>query len=84
MSQTAENADWNFPVPVSFGAGRIADLPELMKAAGVSRPLVVCDKGGGDRHQITAILQRGGLTPPLRRRGARGHAGARGRRVEAL
>jgi alcohol dehydrogenase class IV len=36
-------ADWNYPTSVRFGAGRIAELPEAVKAAGIARPLVVTD-----------------------------------------
>ena len=53
---SAQSADWLFPVPVTFGAGRIADLPELIKGKNCSRPLVICDKGG-DRAGITKRAQ---------------------------
>jgi len=56
--------DWAFPVPVTFGPGRISELPELMKSKGVCRPLVVTDKGG-DRHKIAALLAAAGLRPVL-------------------
>ena len=36
-------ADWNYPTSVWFGAGRIAELPDAVKAAGSARPLVVTD-----------------------------------------
>jgi alcohol dehydrogenase len=36
-------ADWNYPTSVRFGAGRIAELPDAVKAAGSARPLVVTD-----------------------------------------
>jgi len=38
-------ANWNFPTSVRFGAGRIAELPEALKAAGISKPLLVTDAG---------------------------------------
>ena len=65
MSQQTASSDWNFPVPVTYGCGRIAELPELLKAKNCRKPLVVCDKGGGDRHGITALLRAGGLDPVL-------------------
>ena len=64
MSTPARSEDWAFPVPVTFGAGRIAELPKLMKEKGVHRPLVITDKGG-DRHQIAELLAAGGLDPVL-------------------
>ena len=38
-------ANWNYPASVRFGAGRIAELPEALKAAGISNPLLVTDAG---------------------------------------
>jgi alcohol dehydrogenase class IV len=36
---------WNFPTTVRFGAGRIAELPDAVTAAGIKRPLFVTDPG---------------------------------------
>jgi alcohol dehydrogenase class IV len=36
-------ADWIYPTSVRFGAGRIAELSEAAKAAGIARPLLVTD-----------------------------------------
>ncbi|MGB3337487.1 MAG: iron-containing alcohol dehydrogenase, partial [Devosia sp.] len=38
-------ANWNYPTAVKFGAGRIAELPEALKTAGIARPLLVTDSG---------------------------------------
>ncbi|OEO32949.1 alcohol dehydrogenase [Devosia insulae DS-56] len=38
-------ANWNYPTAVKFGAGRIAELPEALKTAGIARPLLVTDAG---------------------------------------
>ncbi|SON56572.1 NAD-dependent methanol dehydrogenase [Hartmannibacter diazotrophicus] len=38
-------ANWNYPTPVRFGAGRIAELADACDVAGLSRPLVVTDPG---------------------------------------
>jgi alcohol dehydrogenase class IV len=35
--------NWNYPTSVRFGAGRIAELAEAARAAGIARPLVVTD-----------------------------------------
>jgi alcohol dehydrogenase len=35
--------NWNYPTTVRFGAGRIAELPEAAKAAGIRNPLFVTD-----------------------------------------
>ena len=36
---------WNYPTTVRFGAGRIAELPEVLKDAGIENPLFVTDPG---------------------------------------
>jgi len=36
-------ADWNYPTSVRFGAGRVAELPDAVRAAGIARPLFVTD-----------------------------------------
>jgi alcohol dehydrogenase class IV len=36
---------WNYPTSVRFGAGRIAELPDALAAAGIRRPLFVTDPG---------------------------------------
>ena len=42
MSPTA---NWSYPTAIRFGAGRISELPEACVAAGISKPLLVTDKG---------------------------------------
>ena len=36
-------ANWNYPTSIRFGAGRIAELPDAVRAAGMSKPLLVTD-----------------------------------------
>ncbi len=38
-------ANWSYPTAIRFGAGRIAELAEACRAAGISRPLLVTDRG---------------------------------------
>ncbi len=40
-----QRANWNYPTSVRFGAGRIVELPEAAKAAGMTNPLFVTDPG---------------------------------------
>lgn len=35
--------NWNYPTSIRFGAGRISELPEAVKAAGITNPLFVTD-----------------------------------------
>ena len=59
--------DWLFPTETRFGAGRISELPEILRQIGSSRPLIVTDRG----LVATAIPQRlldltdSGFTPLL-------------------
>src|SRR3569833_1535886 len=41
----AIKANWNYPTAVRFGAGRIAELPDALRAAGITKPLLVTDAG---------------------------------------
>ena len=36
---------WSYPTAIRFGAGRIAEIGEACEAAGISRPLLVTDRG---------------------------------------
>jgi len=38
-------ANWSYPTSVRFGAGRIAEIGEACAAAGISRPLLITDRG---------------------------------------
>jgi alcohol dehydrogenase class IV len=38
-------ANWSYPTAVRFGPGRIAELPDALKVAGIARPLFVTDPG---------------------------------------
>ena len=37
--------NWSYPTAIRFGAGRIAEIAEACSAAGISRPLLVTDRG---------------------------------------
>lgn len=37
--------NWSYPTAIRFGAGRIAELAETCTEAGITRPLLVTDKG---------------------------------------
>ena len=42
---TAPTANWSYPTAIRFGAGRIKELADACRAAGISRPLLVTDAG---------------------------------------
>ncbi|MCL6284346.1 iron-containing alcohol dehydrogenase [Ruegeria sp. 2012CJ41-6] len=37
--------NWSYPTAIRFGAGRIAEIAEACAAAGITKPLLVTDKG---------------------------------------
>ncbi len=39
------HANWSYPTQMRFGAGRISELPKVVKNAGIARPLLVTDPG---------------------------------------
>ncbi|MBV1703239.1 MAG: iron-containing alcohol dehydrogenase [Hyphomicrobiales bacterium] len=49
-------ANWNYPTAIRFGAGRIAELPEALKAVGIARPLLVTDPGLANLPMLKAAL----------------------------
>jgi alcohol dehydrogenase len=58
------DANWSYPTSIRFGAGRIRELAEACKAAGISRPLLVTDKGLANlpiTAQALDVLEAAGL-----------------------
>jgi len=64
----ATNADWRFPFHVRFGPGRVAEVPDICRAGGIRRPLVVTDRALANHAMVQQLLDRcckGGLTTGL-------------------
>jgi len=61
-------ANWSYPTAIRFGAGRVAELGEACKVAGIMQPLLVTDQGLA-KLDITAraleVLEKGGLRAVL-------------------
>ena len=55
MSPTA---NWSYPTAIRFGAGRIAELADACRAAGMRRPLLVTDAGLASQPISQAALDR--------------------------
>ncbi|MCT4609292.1 MAG: iron-containing alcohol dehydrogenase [Pelagimonas sp.] len=56
--------NWSYPTAVKFGAGRIKELAEACAQAGMTRPLLVTDKGLADlpiTKQTLDIMEAAGL-----------------------
>ena len=60
--------NWNYPTTIRFGAGRIAELPEAVAAAGMKRPLLVTDPRLAAMPMVESALESlgaAGLAPAL-------------------
>lgn len=58
MTSTARlTGNWNYPAPIRFGAGRIAELPDACRELGMSRPLLVTDPGLAELEMVTTTKQ---------------------------
>ncbi|MEE9334253.1 MAG: iron-containing alcohol dehydrogenase [Granulosicoccaceae bacterium] len=49
--------NWSYPTAIRFGAGRIKELPDACAAAGISKPLLVTDKGLANLPITSNVLQ---------------------------
>src|SRR5271169_1492033 len=49
-------ANWNYPTSIRFGAGRIVELPDALKAAGIAKPLLVTDPGVRNLPMLATVL----------------------------
>ena len=50
-------ANWNFPAPIRFGAGKISQLADTCKELQIKHPLLVTDQGLVEQSFIKDILQ---------------------------
>lgn len=60
--------NWSYPTAIRFGAGRIAEIVDACKAAGISRPLLVTDRGLANMEITTRTLSyliEGGMTAEM-------------------
>lgn len=61
-------SNWNYPTAIRFGAGRIAELPDALKAAGITKPLLVTDAGLANlpvTQSTLALLRNAGIAVGL-------------------
>ena len=57
-------ANWSYPTAIRFGAGRIAEIAEACRAAGIEKPLLITDRGLASLPITTntlALLEQAGL-----------------------
>ncbi|MEM6939922.1 MAG: iron-containing alcohol dehydrogenase [Pseudomonadota bacterium] len=61
-------ATWSYPNPIRFGAGRIAEIGAACKAAGITKPLLITDRGLAENPITTrtiALMEAAGLGTAL-------------------
>ncbi len=51
-------ADWNYPTAIRFGVGRVAELADACRQLGMSRPLLVTDRGLASHAIVRDALAR--------------------------
>jgi len=49
--------DWNFPVPIAYGPGRLAEMGQRCVALGVRNPLIVTDRGSRELLFIARLVE---------------------------
>ena len=52
-----EPQDWTFPVPIAYGPGRLKEIAAMCSEAGMSKPLIITDRGSRDLPFIADIGQ---------------------------
>ncbi len=52
----APTGNWSYPTAIRFGAGRISEIAEACLAAGITKPLLVTDRGLADMEITTKTL----------------------------
>jgi len=60
--------NWSYPTSIRFGAGRISEIADACNAAGISRPLLVTDRGLANlpiTQNTLALLEQAGLGQAL-------------------
>ena len=54
-SEILEPQDWGFPVPISYGPGRISEIGKNCGELNIKKPLIVTDRGSKDLPFIKSI-----------------------------
>ncbi|MGI9483621.1 MAG: iron-containing alcohol dehydrogenase [Hyphomicrobiales bacterium] len=63
-----ENQEWTFPVPIFYGPGRLKEIAGLCAGCGMSRPLIITDRGSAKLpfiQQAARYLEKSGMNAGL-------------------
>ena len=64
----SENSDWEFPIPIAYGPGRLNEIGEFCRKFKVSNPLIVTDKGSKELpfvSRLTTLLENSSIKSKL-------------------
>jgi len=50
-----ESIDWEFPIPIAYGPGRLNEIAEFCKKSEISKPLIITDKGSKELPFISRL-----------------------------
>ena len=50
-----ESIDWEFPIPVAYGPGRLNEIAEFCRKSEISKPLIITDKGSKELPFISRL-----------------------------
>ena len=51
-----DSIDWEFPIPIAYGPGRLNDIAEFCKKSEISKPLIITDKGSKELPFISRLV----------------------------
>ena len=64
-TEILKSHDWNFPIPIAYGPGRINEISEICQSLNINNPLIVTDKSSQDLpfiSQLIDLLNKAGLS----------------------
>ncbi|MDA7592448.1 iron-containing alcohol dehydrogenase [Rhodobacteraceae bacterium] len=64
----SESTDWDFPIPIAYGPGRLNEVSEFCRKFKISRPLIVTDKGSKELpfvNRLAALLENAAIESKL-------------------
>ena len=50
-----KSIDWEFPIPIAYGPGRLNEIAEFCKKSEISKPLIITDKGSKELPFISRL-----------------------------
>ena len=51
-----DSIDWEFPIPIAYGPGRLNEIAEFCKKSEISKPLIITDKGSKELPFISRLV----------------------------